>query len=52
LQAVLHYYKSKHQTQEIENDAIRAAIAAKSKEKDELVGRRELRLQQEWERRD
>ena len=40
LQAVLHYYKSKHQTQEIENDAMRAAIAAKSKEKDELVDRR------------
>ena len=52
LQGVLHYYKSKHQTQEIENEAMRAAIAAKSKEKDELVRRRELRLQQEWERRD
>ena len=52
LQGFLHYYKSKHQTQEIENEAMRAAIAAKSKEKDELVRRRELRFQQEWERRD
>jgi hypothetical protein len=52
LQAVLQYYKSKHQIQEIENNAMRAAIAAKAQEKDELISRHELRLQQEWERRD
>ena len=52
LQAVLQYYKSKHQIQEIENNAMRSAIAAKAQEKDELISHRELRLQQEWERRD
>ena len=52
LQGVLHYYTSKHRTQEAENETMRAASAAKTREKAELVRLRESRLQQEWERRD
>ena len=52
LQGVLHHYTAEHLTQEAEIDTMRAAIAAKTREKAELVRLRESRLQQEWERRD
>ena len=52
LQAVLQYYQFQHRIQDIENNAMRVVIADKKQEKDELIRRRELRLQQEWERRD
>jgi hypothetical protein len=52
LQGVLHYYTAEHLTREAKNETMRAAIAAKTREKAELVRLRESRLQQEWERRD
>jgi hypothetical protein len=52
LKAVLQYYQFQHRIQDVENNAMRVAIAAKKQERDELIHRRELRLQQEWERRD
>ena len=52
LQGVFHHYTVEHLTQEAEIETMRAAIAAKTREKAELVRLRESRLQQEWERRD
>ena len=51
LQDVLRYYQHQHQMHDTENDAIRPAIAAKAHERNELTYHRELRHQQEWERR-
>ena len=51
LQDVLRYYQHQHQMHDTKNDAIRAAIAAKAHERYELTCQRELRHQQEWERR-
>ena len=51
LQAILRYYQHQHRMHDTENDAIRAAIAAKTHERDELTCHHELRHQQEWERR-
>ena len=52
LQTVLQDYQFQKEIQDIGNNAMRVAIAAKKQERDELICRRELRLQQEWERRD
>ena len=45
LQAVFEYYQ--YRVHDIENNAIRVAIAAKKHERNELICRRELRHQQE-----
>jgi hypothetical protein len=47
LRAVFEYYQYQYQVHDIENNAIRAAIAAKKHERDELICRRELQHQQE-----
>ena len=51
LQAAFEYYQYQYRVHDIENNAIRMAIAAKTHERDELICHRELRHQQEWERR-
>ena len=52
LQGVLQQRTTEHLAQEAEIETMRVAIAAKAREKAELLRQRELRLQVDWERRD
>ena len=51
LKAVLGYYHDLSIAQDARNNAIRAAIAEKEKERDDYICQRDLRNQQQWERR-
>ena len=52
LQGVLKQRTTEHLAREAEIETMRVAIAAKAREKAELLRQRESRLQLDWERRD
>jgi hypothetical protein len=52
LQGVLQQRTTEHLAQEAEMETMRVAVAAKAREKAELLRQRESRLQLDWERRD
>jgi hypothetical protein len=52
LQGVLQQRTAEHLAQESKAETMRVAVAAKEREKAELLRQRESRLQRDWERRD
>ena len=52
LQGVLQQCTAEHLAQESKAETMRVAVAAKEREKAELLRQRESRLQRDWQRRD